>query len=544
MSSRQSLLMRAANRLSRQAVLRRWRRTLAPLRGAARPECERSVLFCNLMTMQTNAKLESLMAGLLRLKGYRPVVLLQRPDRPIEQIFLAGSSDCRFVYLDDAVGRDDRSAAAREAEAILARTPSLQDLFDLEVDGYRIGRNVLSVVLRHFRVGRLDNFDEAHRRKTAETLVQSLTVKVFAERIVRDIAPDIAVFVERGYTPAGEVFDACLLHGVDVMQWCGAPQSDCLIYRRYNLNSRGEHPLTLSDGMWQRLLAMPWTDEDNRKIRNRIAANYVSGAWYNRQQLQEGKALTSPDDVRRKLQLDPARKTAIVFSHILYDATFFYGTSLFEDYEQWLIETVRAAIANPHLNWVVKVHPVNVWRARMDGVEPVQLEAQSIAKHLGALPPHVRLMPADTDINTFSLFDIADYGLTVRGTIGMEFPCFGIPVVAAGTGRYSGRGFTIDPATREEYSSLLARLQEIPRLDPESIRRARLHYYGALNLRPVPTQSFDYDFGTGAGQGVIARSDLILKRTADEGLLDSDDLGRLVKWLTQSKSPELLARDL
>jgi hypothetical protein len=60
----------------------------------------------------------------------------------------------------------------------------------------------------------------------------------------------------------------------------------------------------------------------------------------------------------------------------------------------------------------------------------------------------------------------------------------------------------------------------------------------------VPTQSFDYDFGTGAGQGVIARSDLILKRTADEGLLDSDDLGRLVKWLTQSKSPELLARDL
>ena len=67
--------------------------------------------------------------------------------------------------------------------------------------------------------------------------------------------------------------------------------------------------------------------------------------------------------------------------------------------------------------------------------------SRALRRHFGNLPGHVKLMRADTGINTFSLFDVADYGLTVRGTIGMELPCFGIPVVTAGTGRYSGPWF-------------------------------------------------------------------------------------------------------
>lgn len=360
--------------------------------------------------------------------------------------------------------------------------------------------------------------------------------------MLKERAPNTAVFVERGYTPAGEVFDGCIQAGVDVVQWCGAPQSDCLIYKRYNAQSRGDHPLSLSDETWKRLLAMSWTAETDAAVAEQIAANYESGAWYNRQQLQEGKSVIEADAVRRALGLDPVKKTAIIFCHILYDATFFYGESLFEDYEQWMVETVRAAIANPNLNWVVKVHPVNVWRSKMDGSELVQLEAETLRKHFGDLPPHVTIMPADTGINTFSLFEVADVGLTVRGTIGMELPCFGIPVVTAGTGRYSGRGFTIDPKTREEYVTLLARLDEVPRLDAETMRRARLHYYGALRLRPVPMKSFAMDYR--AEGKSAARYDTSVNVRPDARLLASEDLGRLAHWLADTAEPELLAHNL
>lgn len=521
--------------------LREWRGLLAPLRAVAPPRPTKTVLFCDLMTMPATAKVEALFAGLLRLKGYAPLVLLERPDRTIERIFRAAAPETEFVYRTAGITPADTEAARQAAEAIMAEHQSLQSLVRLELDGYRIGRNVQSKVLRQFRVGRLDDGDPKHREMALATLATSLATKAFAQRLLAAHKPDIAVFVERGYTPAGEVFDGCVLNGVDVMQWCGAPQSDCLIYRRYDRATRAEHPLTLSEEMWARLLAMPWSAAEDEAVTARIAANYASGAWYNRQQLQDGKSMLPADEARRALGIDPSKKTAVIFCHILYDATFFYGDSLFDDYEQWTVETVRAAIANPQLNWVVKVHPVNVWRSRMDGAALAQIEATILRKHFGDLPPHVRLMPADTGINTASLFDIADYGLTVRGTIGMELPCFGIPVVTAGTGRYSGRGFTLDPKTRDEYVALLARLQEVPRLSAEQVSRARLHYYGALELRPVPMQSFMLDYRSSVDVPGMILPNVFMKRRADAHLLDSEDLGRLVAWLTSSRTRELLA---
>ena len=545
MTSVRTFLKRALNRVSTERDLWGWRQQLAPLRAtapAANPD--RSVLFCELMTMPGAAKVESLMAGLLRTKGYQPIVLLERPDRPIEQIFRAAAPNAEFIHLSETIPADQQDEADKKATDLVATTPDLQRLIDFEIDGFRIGRNVLSVVLRQFRVGCLDNGDERHRAAVTKMLGRSLAAKAFIERFLRERRIDIAIFNERGYTPAGEVFDGCLLRNVDTIQWCGAPQAGCLIYRRYSLDSRGEHPAGLSDKLWKRLLNLPRTSANDGKVAARITDNYVSGDWFKRQQLQEGKTIKTEEEVRRTLQLNSMKKTAVVFCHILYDATFFYGKNLFGDYEQWLIETVKAAIANPRLNWVIKVHPVNVWRSRMDGTTLVQLEAETLRKNFGNLPPHIKLMTADTDINTFSLFKIADYGLTVRGTIGMELPCFGIPVVTAGTGRYSGRGFTLDPATPEEYRALLANLHDVPRLSDHAIRLARLHYHGALDLRPVPMRSFTLDYEAQSKITGQIEPDVFLKQPADERLLATEDLGRLIPWLTEAKTPELLGREI
>ncbi len=179
----------------------------------------------------------------------------------------------------------------------------------------------------------------------------------------------------------------------------------------------------------------------------------------------------------------------MIFSHILYDATFFYGDSLYPDYASWLVETVRAAVANPQIHWVVKVHPVNVWRSKMDSAPLEQLEARLLREAFGELPPHVTIMPADTDVNTYALFQTIDYGLTVRGTVGMELPCYGIPTVTAGTGRYSGRGFTMEPATPADYQALLARLHAVPRLDARTVALARRYASGTFFLRPARMDS-------------------------------------------------------
>ena len=146
------------------------------------------------------------------------------------------------------------------------------------------------------------------------------------------------------------------------------------------------------------------------------------------------------DSVYKKLRLDPRRKTAIIFPHIGYDASFGRGEDLFASYDEWLVETVRAACANTELQWVVRVHPDHAGKHAHPWGAPH--EEDVLRRRLGRLPEHVYLHPGtQSDISTPSLFPAMDYCLTVRGTVGLEAACQGIPVITGGTGRYDRKGF-------------------------------------------------------------------------------------------------------
>jgi hypothetical protein len=245
--------------------------------------------------------------------------------------------------------------------------------------------------------------------------------------------------------------------------------------------------------------------------------------------------------VRQQLGLDPAKKTAVIFSHVAWDAAFFFGTCLFDDFEDWLYETVRFVAAEcPQLNWVVKLHPFNVFKLQRENRgEESELR---LLRPLMPLPPHVRLLRADTDINTQSLFPVVDYVLTVNGTVGMEFPCYGVPAVLAGTGRYEGRGFTIDPATRAEYFDTLRNLHALPPLDSDARRLARRHLDALVRRRQF---SLDDVAPMELKRANEAQSDVhdnihLRARPLDE-FAAAASIRRLGEWLAESAEPDLLA---
>ncbi|WP_150288039.1 hypothetical protein [Rhabdaerophilum calidifontis] len=522
----------------------RFRRALGAWRAARPPAgARRTLLISDLFMMTATAKVEALIAGTLEARhGFRSVVLLRQREPVIERIYRAACRDVEFRYFDALLAAEDPAPHRAEAARLLAPLGSIAEVAALELEGFRTGRNALSAVFRRRRAGQIDLADPALREEVLGEIAASLRAAATMRRLVGALRPDRALFNERGYTPAGEVFDACLLAGCEAVQWFGAPSSESLMYTRYRLDNRGMHPMALAPATWAAIKARPWSEADDAAVLARIRRNYTGGGWYNRQKLQEGKVALSPAETRAALDLPPGKPVAVIFAHILYDATFFYGESLFADYQEWLVETVRHAIANPALTWIVKVHPVNVWRSKMDGAAMEQLEAAALARAFGALPDHVRLMPADTPVNTASLYAITDYGLTVRGTVGMELPCFGVPVVTAGTGRYSGLGFTLDPPTRAEFADLLGRLHDVPRLDPATIRLARQHYNAALNLRPQPMTSFLLDFDAGTfGLPELRQNTRLQAASQGEAWRPGPDLERLADWIESRTPLDLLA---
>lgn len=538
MSALAALALRLKTRFCVELDLYRWRRETASLKRYKLPCAERRALFCSLFSSVAGAKAEALFAHFLARRGYAVTLVLRGCNRPVERIFRS-VLDVRVVYLDTYTDRLERPETEREVAAIFHRAATIQELLDVTVDNVRVGRNVLSWVARKLRVGSIDPANSGHRTLIEATLGESVRTLRGGQAMLAETRPDLALFLERGYTPAGEIFDLCIAAGVDTIQWLGAPQSGTFLFKRYDAANRAYHPLALDAASWREIKAMDWTRELDDLLMARLASHYQTGAWFNRQKLQENKKLKSRAGIVSQLGLDPSKKIAVIFSHILYDATFFYGESLFADYAEWLTETVREAIANPRLNWLVKVHPVNVWRSETDGVPMEQLEAALLRDVFGELPDHVKILPADTDINTYSLFEAIDYGLTVRGTVGMELPCYGIPTVTAGSGRYSGNGFTIDPKTPEEYRAVLAGLHDLGRLTPAETELGRRYAFGTFFLRPIAIDFFDFDFhANDFGLNLFAHN----VRVPNAGG-EAKDMNAIADWMAGEKTMDFLARD-
>ena len=57
---------------------------------------------------------------------------------------------------------------------------------------------------------------------------------------------------------------------------------------------------------------------------------------------------------------------------------------------------------------------------KMDNSKLENLEVQAIKSAFGKVPDNLTIVESNTSINTLSFIDFIDFGITVRGTIGLE----------------------------------------------------------------------------------------------------------------------------
>jgi len=497
-----------------------------------------AALFVSLTEFVYQLKLEGMLGKALQLAGWKPIVLVQ-DDSWVPRKYLAAFGIESFAtlapYLDDAA-RAEAAAAARE---IIGAKPALADVRDLTFHGARIGRNVLATVSRALHEGAVDLDDPRARAELDRLLPSTLEATIAAERLLEDLDPALVLFLERNYAAEAPISDVALVQGLDVVQYVSGPQDDTLIFKRFTRETRREHPRSLSEESWRRVRELPWTPERDAELDEEFAKRY-GNAWALSRRIQSWTEDRPRGEVIAELGLDAAKKTAVLYSHILWDANMFYGEDLFADQEEWFLETVRAAAANPSVNWIVKLHPANVWKLKRERIEGARDEETAIREAVGELPAHVAIVRAESEISTRSIFGLTDYGITIRGSVGFELPCFGVPVLTAGTGFYSGRGFTIDSASPEEYLERLRTIGSIEALGREQVELARRHAWALFRLRPTAFASFLATIRPLEEMGHPLDHDVEIRvRTPDE-LRGAADLKRIGSWLTQSRDLDYL----
>lgn len=458
------------------------------LRGANRQPSnhDKVMLLVSLLPLQYVIKIEMVMACAMRQRGYKVVVLTNLASYPLVKAHHGDLNGCEIHVLEDYLRLSNARCFAAQISDLLASGGDL--LQRIKAFRYReayTGLHALATLSSAVTDGKIMVSAEG-RGRLKRTLKRSMHLTDAAATVVNRIRPDLVLSVEKGFVGTAEIFYAALNAGIDYVQWAGCHEPDSIMLKRYSWANFREHPFSISDVGWQRIVDLPWSDRYRDGVMTQFTRGYQEGAWFRYKSLATDQKQVAKQELLSQQGLDPGKKTAVIYSHILNDANLFYGQDLFSaGYEEWLVETVRAAAENPHVNWVLKLHPSNVYRNAKLGYSGEYGEILALKHAFGKVPDFLRVVYPDEKASPFSFFQITDFGVTVRGTVGLELPCFGVPVLTAGTGRYAGKGFTVDSETSEAYLAKIRAIHEISPLSEEQTRRGQRYAYFVFRARPA-----------------------------------------------------------
>jgi hypothetical protein len=234
--------------------------------------------------------------------------------------------------------------------------------------------------------------------------------------------------------------------------------------------------------LWDQRGTMPLGDEEMENLKSLYDARRGGKIWSNfarKWQTGESKGALK---ARQELELEPDKPIALLCTNVVGDSLALGRQVFTAGMADWLAKTVRHFAQRDDVQLVVRVHPGELLGAGHPSVEIVH-------SALPELPPHVTVVPPESNVNTYDLIELANLGLVYTTTVGMEMAMNGIPVIVSGMTHYRQKGFTYDPETMPEYVSTLDQLLRLPadyRLPEAQIELAWGYAYRFFFEYPFP----------------------------------------------------------
>lgn len=498
----------------------------------------RTALFLSFAPNIYTIKQEIMLALGLRLRGWN-IIFLIRPDAHWAFQFFTWCKLGRIEFWDRYISWSNFIKVRHAVKTLLNGSCSFQSVKKWTYRNAWIGPQLLASISRNKMTGAPDPSRPDEYKELARILPESILAVHTAENILAKIPVNLCIVNEPNYAFVGPVVDMAIAKGIPVIHFSQPSRDDALVLKKLTKATRRIHPNSLSLDTFTHIQKEPWNESKETELLSELKKRY-DGTYFLQSRNQPKTSPVIAQEIKGKLGLNSEKKTACIFCPVLWDANLFYGEDLFDDFGHWFVETVLAAVRNPHLNWLIKLHPANKWKRAMQKTTEELADLELLRANVGVLPSHVKVLLPDCDISTWCLFETIDYGVTVRGTVGIELPCFGKPVLTGGTGRYSGLGFTIDSQTREEYLSRLDDLQNLPPLDLIETEKARQHAHAIFLRRPWIMKSFKSKFDyLEWGSHVLDHNlfPVVQSLSRVEGV---EDLTRWADWAIEEQSVDFL----
>ena len=486
------------------------------------------------------AKLLVMTAIPLILRGGEGYVVLNRFQFWQKRFFKVMGINLFFYWDDYSLTKIEKLEVQKVSRSLIGLDfdYKFSSIKNLRYNDVKLGSQILSQISRDEMSAGFD--PKAYKEKVNRLLYLSLTTSIVSEKILRDIPCNTGFSVEINGPKIGPLVCNATKLNIDIIQVVQPSRDDALILKRIIKKSRDFHPNSISAESLEMIYEKKLS-EKMRELVNEEFENRYNGKWFLQSRNQPSSYAITKNELVEKYNLDSSLKTCCIFSHILWDANLFYGDDIYEDYSDWFYNTVLLANKNPNINFLVKLHPANIWKKKYENRDIESFaEVELINTKIGKLASNVKVVLPSEKMSTLSLFKIIDFAITVRGTSGFEAPCFGVKTILAGTGRFSGRGFTVDAHTVEEYEKLLLNLQELSPMSKGEVEKSIKHAYGVFKLRPWEFNFFKSEFNyKKTGRGLLDHN-LRLDSSSIVNEEVTKNISHLYNWFKSDKVDYLI----
>jgi Capsule polysaccharide biosynthesis protein len=248
----------------------------------------------------------------------------------------------------------------------------------------------------------------------------------------------------------------------------------------------------------------PWTAEKEEEIKsyvNFLDGKYEGGsAWLDDFYLVQRAAVASTLPPGLQRFVDGEEKIFLAATNVIGDSSMLQRETIFRSQQEWCAALIEFFRDQPGAKLILRAHPAEIWAKAK-----VRIRMAEVARDLARDVPNVYVIDAAEPLNSFSLLPFVSAGLVWLSSIGVDMVVRGVPAIAAARPKYTGMGIVAEPATREDYFSLLRAWLEVPpRPSAQQVLMARKYLYVVFKGFSSEACSRD-SFATGIRLGDPAR---------------------------------------
>lgn len=433
--------------------------------------------------------LQALLSHALNLRGVRSKFILCDRKLPIclskviDNINVDSCYSCYYMgkkfasnlnipinWIGDFIKDNDITDANK-----LVSSLNFDEYCGLNYKGVNIGQYAEAATKRFLLTGVIED-REFDKSIFSKYLVSAVLHVELSERILTKIKPTHLITNNIAYLP-GVFVEYFNKNGVKCIVCDFGTLKDAIILN--HLDHERKELFQISSKTWKNYSARILLDIQKKELEDLLTSR-AKGIGM---QVDHGKfaQIKSKEEIAKLLNIsiDTKKNIGILFTNLPWDASLVGVDVVFKDPFEWVYETINWFAHRNEKMLIVKVHPA-------EEIHGTRLSFLSyIHSKFPELPENIKILPPKTEISTYGLFDIADYGIVYVSTAGLEMAIKGKPVITTAQTHYREKGFTFDATDKKEYFDLLENAKKLE-MTPKMMDLANKYGYLHFCDRDIP----------------------------------------------------------